>query len=225
MSEWWSYRPQDLLLFSSRVYWRLFELHNAAFWPLHLAMLAIGFGLIFIALYRPRTGAPWIAITLAALWAFVAWSFLWRRYATINWAMIYVAPAFGIQALMLAIGGLWRGALAFDRNDVAGRIGLLLALLGVVAYPLLPLLFGRPWSNTEMFGLAPDPTVIVTLGILLTARGGFTLLLLAIPILWLLLSGLTLRTMGDLQAWIPFSAAVIVAAALAQQRLGLRKPD
>ena len=29
MSEWWTYRPSDFLLFSARTYWRLFELHNA----------------------------------------------------------------------------------------------------------------------------------------------------------------------------------------------------
>jgi hypothetical protein len=28
MSEWWTYRPEDFLLFSPRVYWRMFELQN-----------------------------------------------------------------------------------------------------------------------------------------------------------------------------------------------------
>ena len=36
MSEWWTYRAEDFLLFSPRVYWRMFELHNTALWPLHL---------------------------------------------------------------------------------------------------------------------------------------------------------------------------------------------
>ena len=71
--------------------------------------------------------------------------------------------------------------------------GLLLAAIGVVAYPLLPPLFGRPWTSAEVFGIAPDPTAIATLGVLLMARGRHVLLLLPIPLLWLLLSGLTLR--------------------------------
>ncbi|RUA22758.1 hypothetical protein DSL92_03940 [Billgrantia gudaonensis] len=33
MSEWLSYRPQDFLMFSPRVYERLFVLHNEALWP------------------------------------------------------------------------------------------------------------------------------------------------------------------------------------------------
>ena len=48
MSEWWTYRPEDFLLFSPRVYWRMFELHNAALWPLQV--LALAAGLIIILL-------------------------------------------------------------------------------------------------------------------------------------------------------------------------------
>ena len=33
MSEWWTYRPSDFLMFAPRTYWRLFELHNEAWWP------------------------------------------------------------------------------------------------------------------------------------------------------------------------------------------------
>lgn len=218
MSEWWTYRPQDLLLFSPRVYWRLLELHNTAFWPLHVLTLAIGFALILLVSFRLRGSVPWIAFALAALWAFVAWSFLWERYASINWAIAYVAPVFGLQALMLAVGGLSRGGLLFGRKDMPARIGLLLALAGVFAYPLLPPLFGRPWASAETFGLAPDPTAIVTLGLLLGARGGLAMPLLAFPVLWLIFSGMTMRTMGDAQAWMPFSAAAVAVGSLALRR-------
>ncbi|MGI6856260.1 DUF6064 family protein [Mesorhizobium sp. 1B3] len=218
MSDWWTYRPQDLLLFSPRVYWRMFELHNAAFWPLHVLTLAIGFGLVMLVSFRPRGSGPWIAFALAALWAFVAWSFLWHRFAAINWAITYVVPLFGLQALMLAIGG-WSRGLVFDRKDIAARIGLLLALAGIFAYPLLPSFFGRPWTSAETFGLAPDPTAVVALGFLLTAGGGLTLPLLVIPVFWLLLSGITLRTMGDPQAWMPFSATAIAVGVLVVRRI------
>ena len=42
MAEWWTYRPEDFLLFSPRVYWRLFELHNAAVWPVQVPALLLG---------------------------------------------------------------------------------------------------------------------------------------------------------------------------------------
>jgi hypothetical protein len=214
MSEWWTYRPEDLLLFSPRVYWRMFELHNTQFWPLHLLTFAAGLTLVAL-IWQPRRNAHWIALLLAALWIFIAWSFLWSRYASINWPIAYVAPLFGLETLLLAIAST---RLSFGQQDVAARLGLLIAGLGVVFYPLLPPLFGRSWAEAEVFGIAPDPTAIATLGILLSARGRMSLALFPIPLVWLLLSGLTLRTMDDQQGWIPIVAA---GAAIALQGLCL----
>jgi hypothetical protein len=217
MSEWWTYRPEDFLLFSPRVYWRMFELHNAAFWPLHLATLAAGLAIILLVLRRPPGRGPWVALILAALWAFIGWTFLWSRYAAINWAIVYVAPAFGLQALLLVIAAAC-GGLALARKDAGARLGVLLMAIGV-AYPLLPPLFERPWRSAEVFGIAPDPTAIATLGVLLTASGRFAPLMSAIPLLWLLLSGLTLQTMGDPQAWLPLLTAGTAVAVLVLRRL------
>jgi len=218
MSEWWAYRPEDLLLFSPRVYWRMFELHNAAFWPLHLATLAAGLTIVLLALRPSRGQVLGVALILAALWAFVGWSFLWNRYAAINWAIAYAAPAFGLQAMLLAIVGGARGGLAFGWRDITGWLGLMIAVIGLVVYPLLPSLFGRPWTSAEVFGIEPDPTAIATLGVLLAASGRLLPLLFPIPLLWLLISGLTLHTMGDPQAWMPLSTAGIVIAALVLRR-------
>lgn len=221
MSEWWTYRPEDFLLFSPRVYWRMFELHNAQFWPLHLLTLASGFAAILLTFRRPHGHGSWIGLILAALWIFVGWSFLWQRYAAINWAIAYVAPIFGLQALLLAIGAA-SGKLVFDKG---GSPGLLLAGFGLIIYPLLSALFGRPWSGAEIFGIAADPTAILTLGILLAARGRFPLLLFPVPLVWLLLSGVTLRTMGDQQGWIPLLATGTALALLTPRLLNRwRKP-
>jgi hypothetical protein len=86
MSEWWTYRPADLLLFSPRVYWRMFELHNAALWPVHVVTLVAGLAMVLVMLRRIRGRARWIALALSIIWASVGWSFLWSRYASI-WPM------------------------------------------------------------------------------------------------------------------------------------------
>lgn len=218
MSEWWTYRLQDFLLFSPRVYWRMVELHNAAWWPLHAATLAVGLAFIVQGLRRSNERGLWIALVLTAVWAFVGWSFMWIRYAPINWAVAYVAPAFWLQALLLAPGAVV-GGLAFGARDIAGRLGLLLATAGLVAYPFLSPFLGRRWVEAEVFGIAPDPTAIVTLGVLFAAKGRLIALLFPIPLLWLLMSGLTLHTMGDPQAWAPFSAAGAAVILLVVRRL------
>ena len=42
MTEWWTYRPSDFLMFAPRTYWRLFELHNEAWWPAQALLLLAG---------------------------------------------------------------------------------------------------------------------------------------------------------------------------------------
>ena len=170
MSEWWTYRAEDFLLFSPRVYWRMFELHNAALWPLHVLTLAAGLIIILLIAWRPGTSARWIAFILAMLWILVGWSFLWNRYATINWAAAYVAPAFFVEGALLIVVSLLNG-LAFDRRGPAGWIGYLILAFALAGQPLLAPLQGRGWASSEVFGIAPDPTAIATLGVLLLARG------------------------------------------------------
>ena len=84
MSEWWTYRPEDFLLFSPRVYWRMFELHNAALWPLQMLSLAAGLIIVLLVARCPKSSARWLPLLLAALWIFVGWSFLWNRLSLIH---------------------------------------------------------------------------------------------------------------------------------------------
>lgn len=195
MSEWTTYGLSDFLLFSPRAYWRLFELHNAALWPLPLATLAAGLIALALVLFRPRHHARWIALILAVLWAWVGWSFFWQRYAAINWAAAYVAPLFALQAALLLVIGARRNRLSFDRRGAAGIAGVALIVFATLVYPLLAPAFGRPLAGAEIFGAAPDPTAIGTLGFLLFARGRWTPALLPIPLLWCIASGITLWAM------------------------------
>src|SRR5262245_33918588 len=74
MPEWWTYSLSDFLLFSPRIYYRLFELYNAAIWPLQILALMLGaavFGLLLSGvIWRGRA----IAAVLAACWLWVAWA-------------------------------------------------------------------------------------------------------------------------------------------------------
>ena len=146
MSEWWTYRPEDFLLFSPRVYWRMFELHNAALWPLQVLALAAGLIIILLLAWRPRGYARCLALLLAILWIFVGWSFLWNRYADINWAAAYVAPAFVVEGVLLLVCGPLLDSLAFDRRGLAGCIGYFMLAFALAGQPLLVPLQGRGWA-------------------------------------------------------------------------------
>ncbi|MNC51971.1 hypothetical protein D3C75_1012900 [compost metagenome] len=69
---------------------------------------------------------------------------------------------------------------------------MLFALLG---FPLLGPLLGRSWTQAEVFGMAPDPTALATLGVLLLAGGRPAWGLWPLPVAWCLVSGTTLWAM------------------------------
>jgi hypothetical protein len=215
MSEWWSYSPSDFLLFSARTYYRLFEIHNAALWPAPLLTLLLGVGILVLMRGEARWRGRAISATLAVLWGFVGWAFLWDRYASINWAARYAALVFGLEALMLVAIGVGRGGLSFrPRRGAKGAAGMVLFVVAVALYPILLRLLGRDWRQTETFGITPDPTAIATLGLLLLASGSGRRALMVIPMLWCVMSGATLWLLGSPEAWVPIMAllAVVVTA-------------
>ncbi|MFW6345308.1 MAG: DUF6064 family protein, partial [Halomonas sp.] len=215
MGEWASYRLGDFLMFSPQVYERLFVLHNQAWWPGQLLALALG-GAILALLLRPgAVGARPIVVLLALAWTFVAWAFLWQRYAPINWGIRYVVPLFGLQALLLVALGLWRGGLKLPaRWHLPRALGIALMAYAVILHPLTAALFSRGLAGAEVIGLTPDPLAIATLGIaamLQPARRGW--LLMVVPALWCLISGLTLLALQAPLAWLPPLAVALAVVA------------
>jgi hypothetical protein len=216
MSEWWNYSLRDLLLFSPRTYYRLFELHNLEWWPLPLLALAFG-AMLFVLAWRggERAGRVLLVI-LAVFWLWVAWAWHAQRYAPINWIAGYFAWAWGVQAVLLGVMS-WRGR--FDAAPVATqqrRFGLALLGAALVIYPLLAPLLGRGWPAAELFGMAPDPAALVTLGVLLAIELRHSGWLFPVPVAWCLISGTTLWAMEAPEFWIaPLAALLAVGLALA----------
>jgi hypothetical protein len=224
--EWWSYRPQDLLLFSPEVYWRLFELQNAALAPLPIVLpLALA---LAVALHLRARGRPARLVwpLLAAAWALVGWSFVGGRYAAINWAADDAAWAFHLEAAALATAGLAGGLDGGRLRGLRGAAGAALAVWALALHPLSPLAFGRPLAQAEVAGLAPDPTAMLTLGLLLIVRRRpLTLLLAVVPALQLAASAATLHLLGAPERVAPAAALLVsLAAETAAALLARRKP-
>lgn len=220
MSEWWTYRPEDFLLFSEQVYWRLFALNNAAVWPWPVAALVLGTAILVLIVMRRAVSDRLIAGILAIGWLVVAWAFFWSRYRTVNWAASYVAPFFVLQAALLFLIGSVRNKLSFRMTKDPGVVlGLSLFVYALAIHPLMALVAGRPLQASELFAVAPDPTAIGTLGLLAAAKAGAARWwLLPIPLLWCILSWATLETLGTREAWLPLGSVIYALCALLLNR-------
>ena len=155
---------------------------------------------------------------LAACWLWIAWAFHWQRYATINWAASYFAVGFAIEAALLLWIGVVRDRLQFDSDhSAATRTGVAIFVFALMVQPLFGLLLGREWRQLEVFGVAPDPTVVATLGLLLAANR-IHWIALPIPLLWCLLGGATLSVMNAADAFVLPAVAVVVLLLVVRRR-------
>lgn len=225
MSEWWTYRLSDFLMFSARTYYRLFELYNTEIWPAQWVALGLGVGLSIVSMARRPGAALAVGWTLAACWFWVAWAFHLQRYAGIHSAAPWFAAAFAVEALLLlgsgALGAGWRPQAGSGRR---GKVGMGLLLFAIWLQPGLGALLGRPWQQAEVFGLAPDPTVLATLGWLVLMRpadkprkapaaAALAWLLWPIPLLWCGVTGATLWALAAPDALLMPAAALLAVVA------------
>ena len=225
MPEWWhtlwSYRLDDLLMFSPRAHARLFELVNRETWPAALVAAAMP-ALLAASLLSRRGRAEALALMLlAAASAVMAELHLRQSLAGLTDVAWPWAVAFGLQAL--AAAGLafrsWRHAAApvpAGTRSPAGKPAAR-ALAGVLAglalaWPLTAALLGRPFWQAEVFGLAPDPTVLGWLAwaTLSTLPRRVWLAFAALPLAWCAFAGLMGAAMESPLAAVMPAAGVAV---------------
>lgn len=205
---------EDFLLFSERVYDRMFELHNLAVWPLHILTFAVGLFLIVVVV-RPRPHLIRIALALlSGLWIFVAVAFVYGRYAQINWAVVYLLPLFAVVAALLAyLSARKRRPLMEHPSDISRVVAIGVLLFAVFGFPLLAIISGRPFWQAEFFGVSPDPTAVATLAFLSINRGPRGLGVMLIIALWVVATALTLFTLGRRDFFVvPLAAAICIGS-------------
>ncbi len=219
MSYWSGYAISDFLLFSPRVYERLFELHNSALWPAHCVAVITGLTIIAFVIRNTAFRGRVVYALIGAAWLFVAWAFFMTSYQSINWAAEYMAPLIAVEGvLLLALTAMERPPDPMFPVAPAGMIAMLVLLFGLLGYPLVAPFFGRTWQSAEFFALTPDPTAIATLAVLALSSGTARWVGMLIPTAWCIATGLTLWTLGRPDFYIaPLAGLLCLGAAFARR--------
>ena len=224
MEDWLTYRLSDLILFSPRTYYRMFELYHREIWPAQLVALAAAV-VMFVLLRRddPWRG-PAIAALLAACWLWVAVAFHVRQYAAINPAARYFGVGFVVQALLLVWSGVVRGRVEFPRwGENAARYAPGLLLLAIALPPLAGRAVGRTWNQVELVGLTPDATTVATMAVVLLSSWPVPRVLVVVPLAWCVVGGATLWALESAEAWVLILAGVATSAALVRRSAFFRR--
>ena len=226
MSEWWTYRLSDFLLFSPRTYYRLFELYNArdlAGAGRRRSLLGLAAPGAFSRGARRRRGPrdrgdPRGRLALGR-------DRLSRRAIRDDQlgGRLFRLGVRGLEAALL----LWIGVVArpardrsAGRTDPGARRARADLLFALVVEPLAAPLLGRGWRPAEIFGVAARTRPPSQRSASCSSRSGRgRWALIVVPALWCAITGATLFAMKAPDFGIaPAAAALAVILAEAQRR-------
>jgi len=176
-----------MLPFSHESLIALYADYNAAFWPLHLLVIAAALYALYLALQPSKNSGRIICAVLGAFWLWTGVAFHFYYFEEINFLASLFAALFVTQALFLFLYyGPGRDAPEFRlKADVSGYAAAVFALLALVIYPVTDYAAGDAAGQIRIAGMTPAPTVILTVAFFLMMRGKLPFLLALPPALWL----------------------------------------
>ena len=179
-----------MLPFTAETLFASLAQYHQALWPLPPIALLLGLAMVLLTLRPMQHSDRMIGGLLAAAWLWIGIGYHLLHLARLDFA----APLYGLLFVLEGVLLLWstlRGRLAFRfRGGLVGWAGLALAMLAL-AWPLLDRLAGLSWQAEWVVLLAPAPTVVLTLALLLLVPGRTPLRLVLVPLLWTLIAGAT----------------------------------
>jgi len=188
---------------------------NEAWWPAHVLAYALACVAPGLAAIRRPGASKLVAALLAALWLGCAGVYFLGGFSQLSPAAYVFAALFVFEGLALLWAGQRGEGLNFAlRPDGAGIMGSLLILHALLAHPLLSRYLEQDWPHLGLVGMDPNPTVLFSLGLLLSTQGRLPKHLLAVPALWCFLGFLLGVEFGLRQDVIILPAGLAAAALL-----------
>jgi hypothetical protein len=163
----------------------VFVAYNAAIWPTQIVAYVLGLIAIGAVWSRRPAASRLVPSVLALMWVLNGIGYHFLYFSTINPAAKLFAGVFVVQAILFAAGALAANGIRFEiGRDLRSVAGVAVIAYAMLVYPILGILTGHGLLAGPMFGVAPCPTTIFTIGLLLLARGKWVDWLSIIPLLW-----------------------------------------
>jgi hypothetical protein len=163
----------------------VFSAYNAAIWPTQIVAYLLGLVAV-VAVWSARPIASRLNLAILALmWALNGIGYQFLFFSTINPAAHVFAGFFTLEAILFAACSVAAKELRFEiGRDFRSFTGLAAIHYAMLIYPILGIQLGHGLMAGPMFGVAPCPTTIFTIGMLLLMRGRWVVWLSIIPLLW-----------------------------------------
>ena len=161
-----------------------FEAYNLAIWPMQVFAYLAG----IVALYSSLKRTPFSNNIASGILSFL-WLWTGIIFCVFFWGPIYPS-AYAFAVLFLAQGLLFLfNAIKPRVSFHAGRnrfsyVGALFIAYAMIGYPLAGYFLGHTYPRFLPFGLAPCPTAVFTLGMLMLTNKKVPKYILTIPGIW-----------------------------------------
>jgi hypothetical protein len=212
--------------FSVEQFFAVFAAYNAAIWPAQIAAYGVGVAILAALLIGGLAGQRIILLGLAAMWAFNGAVYQLGFFAPLNPAARGFGAAFLLQALLFAGFAFGKRDLGFRiRFDLRGVLAAAMIAYALAIYEVLGSLAGHGLMAGPLFGVAPCPTTIFTIGLLVLSNNRAATWLAIIPLLWALVgtsAAILLSVREDFGLGI--SAVILLALILARSRQRAPRP-
>ena len=188
----------------------IFAAYNSAIWPFQIVAYGLGLVAATAVIVENHALMRLGFAALAILWGFTGIGYHLISFAQINPIAPIFAAFFVLQGVLFVASAIQPGDLRLRMSrDLRSIAGLMTIVYALAVYPVLGIWAGHGFLAGPMFGVAPCPTTIFTLGILMIARGRWVVWLSIIPVSWSLI-GLS----AALQLGIPEDLGMPVAGAM-----------
>ncbi|NOR39164.1 MAG: hypothetical protein GQ580_06220 [Candidatus Thorarchaeota archaeon] len=172
----------------------LFTSYNEMYLVVIILTYVLAIIALFMAYRKNDYSNRFISLTLTFLWLWIGLVYGILVFGPVPTVMAGIeypgtwylfGGVFVIHGIILLYFGVIKDTVSYTwKPDSRHYIGLLLILYGLVFYPLVGIFTGRVFLEYPIFGIAPCPVTLFTLGLLLWSDVRPSLPLMIIPIFW-----------------------------------------
>lgn len=207
------------LPFGREEFLQVFVRFNLELWPWHVvAIAAAGFVVgLAVAAGHGRRADGVISGALAAFWLVSGVAFQWLHFTAVTPAGYVFGWIFVAGAAAFLWWGCVRGTLSFERpRGWRGIAGAVLVVYAIAGYPLAGAAVGHVYPAVPVLGVAPCPTTLLTVGLLLWGRIPVPRAVVLAPLAWSLVGLSAALNLGMVEDLGLAFAALCCAVLLAQ---------
>ena len=197
-----------MIPFSKDVFLIVVQRYAEAMQPSQVIAFLMGCAMVDMV-RRPRASSSrLICGLLATAWLWIGYIYYGSYIVGLSWAGWIAAAAFVLQGILLFVFGTVRDAMALQyERGITANAGIGFMLYGLFVYPATAVATGVEPGSAPVIGLAPDSTLLFTLGILLVAKNRTPLLLALLPLGLAAASGISAILIGLPEDYVMLPAA------------------